>query len=219
MRVLTTASLLFVIASLATAQNQFSNQNTGDIVGDCTTINNPSTGSGTLISPFNYGLVQAPTGVMLGIVPVNYANASREYVPGIFTGAYSYSSTNSYDSNFVWNLTGTSQSPYGVPLPPNSVTMYASQLIPCVEAKIPKGTYTFQATATPLEGSGNGFFQFQTYSSGQWTVQFSLALPKPEGATRTITFATDARVRWMLVPNSGSTMYAAITAKYYNSGS
>jgi hypothetical protein len=103
--------------------------------------------------------------------------------------------------------------------PANTVTMFANNLIPCIEAKIPKGTYTFQATATPLPGNGSGALQFQTYASGAWTVQFSLALPKAEGATRTITFATDARVRWMLVPTNGNTAYAAITAKYYNSGS
>jgi hypothetical protein len=60
---------------------------------------------------------------------------------------------------------------------------------------------------------------FETCTAGVWTVQFNLALPKPEGATRTLTFAHDTKVRWLLINNPGQTANAAITAKYFNSGS
>ncbi len=222
MKTLFASSVALSIATVSSAQNLPNIQESGDILGDCVRLNNPNSTS-TVSSPFNMGFVQAPTSNLISATFTNYNSGSASspnYVTDVYLG-YKYDQEEVLNSGICLNFT-----PYpgvlsaGFQSSPNSVTMYAADVIPCIETKLPKGTYTFQATATPnVNTSTPGTFEFETETSGAWTVQFNLALPKPEGATRTLTFAHDTRVRWMLISSAGQKACAAITAKYYNSGS
>ncbi len=177
-----------------------------------------------LYSPFNYGLVEAPNSGLMGMNIVDYsydAGGLTVYQPDLFIGSVGPSIVSDFGSQIYWNIGVSAQMPgTSFSIPAYSLVMEASQYIPCIETKIPKGTYTFQGTATPIGGTSTpGTFQFQTYTEGVWTVQFSLALPKPEGATRTLTFAHDTKVRWMLISQPQQQAVAAITARYYSTGS
>jgi hypothetical protein len=170
------------------------------------------------------GFVQSPTSNLISATFTNYnegTDSSPDYYTGMYVG-FEYDTNTRYESeiflNFYNNLAPIPSPTFNAPA--NSFTMYAADVIPCVEAKLPKGTYTFQSTATPsVNTSTPGTFELATETAGVWTVQFNLALPKPEGATRTLTFAHDTRVRWMLINTPGFAACAAITAKFYNSGS
>jgi hypothetical protein len=145
------------------------------------------------------------------------------YYPDIFIASRYFDGSQS-SSEIALNFDEVTYVSDPIYLPTNSVVMSAFDYVPCIEAKLPKGTYTFQATASPINGlsvSGStpGAFMFETCTAGIWTVQFNLALPKAEGATRTLTFAHDTRVRWLLTNTGGQTATALITARYYNSGS
>ncbi len=166
------------------------------------------------------GFVNSTTSPIINAVfqPFNFGTvASPSYDSDILVGL-DFQQNNVVSSLIFLNFTTTPYS-FNTLVPAQSVTMLAADSIPCIEAKIPKGTYTFQATATPTVGASTpGTFMFETYATGVWTVQFNLALPKAEGATRTLTFSHDTKVRWLLINNTGQTANAAITAKYYNSG-
>jgi hypothetical protein len=222
------ASALTLAAVLATtpfasAQVVPSIQESGDVFRDIVRLSH-SDSSSTLSSPFNMGFVQSPTSNLISAIFSNYnegSDSSPDYSTSMYEGL-EYDTNSSYNSqiflNFCNNRTPIASPTFNAPV--NTFTMYAADVLPCVEAKLPKGTYTFHATATPTVGTSTpGTFEFETETTGVWTVQFNLALPKPEGATRTLTFAHDTRVRWMLINNQGTTACAAITAKYYNSGS
>jgi hypothetical protein len=212
------SALAVIIVTSASAQVVPSVQESGDIYADIVRLNQ-SNGYTTLSSPFNMGFVNTPTNPIL---PVAFTNsvAGVENLSDIFfslEGGYNgFPSQSAIGVSFGGSLGLGSYFiiPYGI-------TMFATDVIPCIETKIPKGTYTFQATATPnpWSGSAPGTFEFATQTAGIWTVQFNLALPKAEGATRTLTFAHDTRVRWMLINQPGQSASATITAKYYNSGS
>ncbi len=207
----------FAIATVAAAQNLSSVQESGDIFADCGRVQH-SDGTTTLVSPFNYGFVNSPTSPLLSAIFQNVSSGSGSstvYNPDELLGHQVNLGVTS-QSALLFNFSSSSvgfASGY-------SFNMQAEDFIPCVEVKLPKGTYTFQATATPLDGTSTpGTFEFATLTEGIWTVQFNLALPKAEGATRTLTFAHDTRVRWMLINTPGNFAFAAITARYYNSGS
>ncbi len=224
MKTLFASIIAFAVASAASAQVVPAIQESGDIFADIVRLNSPSAnGLTTLSSPFNMGFV-------------SHNNLNSPILPVVFT-SYNWGTANStaydadyyYSSEYSYNVStesaigiafgyGTKLNG-GVNLPGYGVTMYATDVYPCIETKLPKGTYTFQATATPNGSTSTpGNFVFATQTEGNWTTQFSLALPKAEGATRTLTFAHDTRVRWMLINQSGQTASATITAKYYNSG-
>jgi hypothetical protein len=216
----TSFSLLFAfaMASAAAAQNLLPVQESGDIYADCGRVLNAN-GTSTIVSPFNYGFVNAPTNPMLSATFVNLStgsNSAPSYNPDLMIGTETNQGKSSNSEMFL----NFSSQVYGE-VPEYSVAMQSFDFIPCIEVKLPKGTYTFQATATPF-GSGTstpGTFEFATLTQGVWTVQFNLALPKPEGATRTLTFAHDTKVRWMLISTPNQIADATITARYYNSGS
>jgi hypothetical protein len=211
-------------ATVASAQNLPSIQESGDIYADIVRLDYPSSYA-TLITPFNMGFVSATTGPILPVTftSYNFGNSSSPSFDADYFLGLDYMSNVQFQSaigiSFNPNVTiplngGT----YNVP--PMSLTVYAIDVYPCIEAKIPKGTYTFQATATPNQATSTpGSYVFATQTAGIWTTQFSLALTKAEGATRTLTFAHDTRVRWMLINQPGQTATASITAKFYNSGS
>jgi hypothetical protein len=209
---------VLLIASVANAQAPYSVQESGDIFGDIVR-NNQANSAATLSSPFNMGFVDTPTSPIMNAVFQTYnqgSSSSPEYFPDLLMGTEYINNVQS--ASAIWiNFSPTE---FSGTFPAQAVTMVGFDYTPCIEAKIPKGTYTFQATATPTGGGSTpGTFMFETCTTGIWTVQFNLALPKPEGATRTLTFAHDTKVRWLLVPVSGQEAVAVITAKYYNSGS
>jgi hypothetical protein len=202
------------------AQNLPSNQESGDIFANVVRVNAPDC-TATISSPFNMGFVNSPTGDLLSAVFAAVAQPTAvgggSYNPDVIIG-YEYAGGLQSQSGIGFDFL-TFNVDESFDLQSGAVTMYAYDYIPCIETWLPKGTYTFQATATPLGANSTpGFFVFATQTQGIWTTQFSLALPKPEGATRTLTFAHAARVRWMLVNQAGNVACAAITAKYYNSG-
>ncbi len=222
MKTLFASALAFAFATGASAQVVPSIQESGDIFADIVRLNQ-STGYTTLSSPFNMGFVYNTTSPIIP-VPFTSYNSGSTSVPTYYADCFIGSEVT--ENYHYHSLIGLDLSPDGFTsasgyyLPPYSITMYASDTIPCIEAKIPKGTYTFQATATPNGSTSTpGSFEFATQTESIWTVQFNLALPKAEGATRTITFAHDTRVRWMLVNQSGQIASAVVTAKFYNSGS
>jgi hypothetical protein len=221
MRYLSAPALALLTTTASFAQITPSNQESGDIYADAVRVNN-ELGNGALLSPFNMGFVDTTTSpIMYGTFSADNVGtpSSPLYYPGVYIG-YEYVEEVQSVSAIGINFTPTSSvsSPFTIPV--HSLVMNAYDYIPCIETKLPKGSYTFQATATPLNGTSTpGSFVFATQTAGVWTTQFALALPKAEGATRTLTFAHDTRVRWMLVNQTGETATAAITARYYNSGS
>ncbi len=221
MKTLISSALFLAIATGASAQVVPSVQESGDIFADIVRFNQPS-GPTTLSSPFNMGFVNNPTAPILptAISSVNNGSSgSPSYLADVFLGVETNDDM-SLESAIGVNISGLIRVALNqYTLAPYAITMVATDVIPCIETKIPKGTYTFQATATPNGSTSTpGSFEFATQTAGIWTVQFNLALPKAEGATRTLTFAHDTRVRWMLINQSGQTASAIITAKYYNSG-
>ncbi len=214
-----TFAAALLTASVASAQAPYSVQESGDIFADLVRLNS-SNSSSSLVSPFNIGFVNTPTSPMMNAVfqPFNQGSPSNpDYDADLLIGTEYNSNTSSYSAIYINFSSSVNEG-----APAQAVTMVSNDYIPCIETKIPKGTYTFQSTATPFgDGSSTaGTFMFETCTAGIWTVQFNLALPKPEGATRTLTFAHDTRVRWMIIrPANGQGSGATITAKYYNSGS
>ncbi len=171
------------------------------------------------------GFVNTPTSALLSVAFQAYPGGQNgyPYYPDIFTATEANGFVSSAVSLSIIAIDFSSGDTFSYPglnffANPNTVTMGATDVIPCIETQLPKGTYTFQASATPPAGSTTGTFEFATYTAGIWTVQFNLALPKPEGATRTLTFAHDTKVRWMLINTPGTSACAAINARYYNSG-
>jgi hypothetical protein len=211
-KILFASAVSVFLTSVAFSQTPYPNQESGDIFGDIVRINQLNS-SALISSPFNMGFVEAATNpIMSATFQTDNAGTqgSPSYYPQSFSG-FEYVEGVQSQSEIYLIFTSAQRGLY----------MYATDYIPCIEAKIPKGTYTFQATATPTTDTGatDGTFMFETCTAGVWTVQFNLALPKPEGATRTLTFAHDTKVRWLLINNPGQTANAAITAKYFNSGS
>jgi hypothetical protein len=197
------SALTVFLASIASAQNVPSIQESGNIWTDIT--RQSYSGGGVILnSPFNMGFINNPTSPLIGALftPINIQETSPPtYNPDFIVG---YEYTSSGPLNSAIGLDYTTNESIGVSngflLANEAVTLFSADVLPCVEAQLPKGTYTFQATAFPVVvgASTPGNFVFETQTAGVWTQQFSLALPKPEGATRTLTFAHDTKVRWFL---------------------
>ncbi len=161
-------AVALLTASIASAQALYSVQESGDIFGDIVR-NNQADSSAILNSPFNMGFVNTPTSPMMNGVFHAYNQASPSspnYQPDLLVGYEFNSNSESVSEIFINFTTGVF---FGL-INPEAVTMKAIDYIPCIEAKIPKGTYTFQATATPTSGASSAVtFMFETCTAGIWT--------------------------------------------------
>jgi hypothetical protein len=219
MRLFIAAAIIPFTTCLAFAQTSVAVPDAADLFTDCLRVNNPN-GSTVLTSPFTPGFVETYDLPLLGTPPINAFETSSNsavYYHDLFFSVATHGSGTLYNSEIAWNFGRSKANILNFTVPSASVAMFAKDLIPTIEAKIPKGTYTFTAGAVPLPGGSTpGIFQFQTLTNGVWTVQFSLNVNQPITDSRTVSFPSDTRARWMLYNTTNAPAQATITIRYHN---
>jgi hypothetical protein len=221
MRVILSATVFLFANAAASAQTYISLgvSDALDLMQDTSFING-GTNYNTISGPFTFGFLE---GSNLVLKNPGSANALTQSQPPFYTTDCFYAQAGNtatgtpYNSEIFWNFGASVGNVNGYNVPPTSVTLLSIDLIPAIELKVPKGTYSITSTATPVGGTSTpATFELQTGALGQWGSVFAVGLSKPEGNTKTLTFTHDTRLRWSLVRTGAAQAEASVTIHVLN---